>query len=133
MAEVTESAIRKVLETVIDPASGLDKVCDVALAAGRIVGIGRVPPDFAPHRSIDATDCLVLPGLALAALDLRHGRIEGAQQERLLQIDRELSSLTDRRAKLVDLFERTGQVSTDLSGPPKTPEEQKLLDAFFAK
>jgi len=31
---------------VIDPASGFDKVCDIALAAGRIVGLGRVPPDF---------------------------------------------------------------------------------------
>jgi succinoglycan biosynthesis transport protein ExoP len=59
------------------------------------------------------------------SLDYRRAR-QGSQQERLLQIDRELSSLTDRRAKLVDLFERTGQVSTDLSGPPKTPEEQKL-------
>ncbi|MBG7619052.1 AI-2E family transporter [Herbaspirillum sp. AP02] len=29
-------------------------------------------------------DQILLPGLALAALDLRHGRIEGAQQERLL-------------------------------------------------
>lgn len=59
------------------------------------------------------------------SLDYRRAR-QGSQQERLLQIERELSSLTDRRAKLVDLFERTGQVSTDLNGPPKTPEEQKL-------
>lgn len=59
------------------------------------------------------------------SLDYRRAR-QGSQQERLLQIDRELSSLTDRRAKLVDLFERTGQVNTDLSGPPKTQEEQKL-------
>ena len=26
---------------VIDPASGLDQICDVAVAAGRIVGLGR--------------------------------------------------------------------------------------------
>jgi polysaccharide chain length determinant protein (PEP-CTERM system associated) len=59
------------------------------------------------------------------SLDYRRAR-QGSQQERLLQIDRELSALKDRRAKLVDLYERTGQVSTDLAGPPRTPEEQKL-------
>jgi len=37
-------------------------------------------------------DQILLPGLALAALDLRHGRIEGAQQERLL---RSVSQLTE--------------------------------------
>ncbi|AYR22796.1 AI-2E family transporter [Herbaspirillum rubrisubalbicans] len=37
-------------------------------------------------------DQILLPGLALAALDLRHGRIEGAQQERLL---RSISQLTE--------------------------------------
>ena len=67
---------------VIDPASGLDKVCDVALAAGRIVGIGRVPPDFAPHRSIDATDCLVLPGLVDLAARLRE---PGHEHEGMLE------------------------------------------------
>lgn len=37
-------------------------------------------------------DQILLPGLALAALDLRHGRIEGAQQDRLL---RSVSQLTE--------------------------------------
>ncbi len=37
-------------------------------------------------------DQILLPGLALAALDLRHGRIEGAQQERLLH---SVSQLTE--------------------------------------
>ncbi|WP_075256758.1 AI-2E family transporter [Herbaspirillum camelliae] len=37
-------------------------------------------------------DQILLPGLALAALDLRHGRIEGTQQERLL---RSVSQLTE--------------------------------------
>ncbi|NUT62421.1 AI-2E family transporter [Herbaspirillum sp. C9C3] len=37
-------------------------------------------------------DQILLPGLALAALDLRHGRIEGAQQERLLHA---VSQLTE--------------------------------------
>ena len=56
---------------VINPASGFDQTCDIALAAGRIVGINRVPPDFAPHRSIDASGCLVLPGLVDLAARLR--------------------------------------------------------------
>jgi len=37
---------------VIDPASSFDHICDVAVAAGRIVSIGNVPPDFAPNKVI---------------------------------------------------------------------------------
>jgi len=48
---------------VVDPASGLDKVCSVALAAGRIIAVDRLPAGFAPSRTIDASGCLVLPGL----------------------------------------------------------------------
>ncbi|MDO9611595.1 MAG: dihydroorotase, partial [Serpentinimonas sp.] len=47
----------------IDPASQTDRVADVAIAAGRIIGIGPVRPDFAPDRVLDASDCLVVPGL----------------------------------------------------------------------
>ncbi|MBX9937355.1 MAG: dihydroorotase [Burkholderiaceae bacterium] len=56
---------------VIDPASGLDKNCDIAIAAGRIIGVGKVAPDFAPHRVIDASGCIVLPGLVDLAARLR--------------------------------------------------------------
>ena len=48
---------------VIDPASGYDQTADVAIAAGRIVAIGQAPADFVPNRSIDATGCIVAPGL----------------------------------------------------------------------
>jgi dihydroorotase len=48
---------------VINPASGLDQVADVAIAAGRIVGIGQVPADFAPNKTIAAQGCIVAPGL----------------------------------------------------------------------
>jgi dihydroorotase len=48
---------------VIDPASGTDRVADVAIAAGRIIGIGQVPADFHPNRVLDARGCWVLPGL----------------------------------------------------------------------
>ena len=40
---------------VIDPASGFDQVCDISLAAGRIIAINRAVADFAPHRTIDAS------------------------------------------------------------------------------
>lgn len=56
---------------VIDPASGLDKHCDIAIAAGRIIGVGKVAPDFAPHRVLNASGCIVLPGLVDLAARLR--------------------------------------------------------------
>ena len=67
---------------VIDPASGLDQVCDLALAAGRIVGVGRVPPEFAPNRTLDASGCLVLPGLVDLAACLRE---PGHEHEGMLE------------------------------------------------
>ena len=67
---------------VIDPASGLDKVCNLALAAGRIVGVDRQPADFAPNRVIDAGGCLVLPGLVDLAARLRE---PGYEHERMLE------------------------------------------------
>ncbi|MDP2771281.1 MAG: dihydroorotase [Giesbergeria sp.] len=67
---------------VIDPASGLDQTCDIAIAAGRIVGVNRVQPDFAPQRSIDATGCIVLPGLVDLAARLRE---PGYEHEGMLE------------------------------------------------
>ena len=58
------------------------------------------------------------------SLNYRRAR-QGAQQERLLQIERQLSSLEDRRAKLIDLYERTGQV-LDQKAEPRTPQEREL-------
>jgi dihydroorotase len=56
---------------VIDPASGRDEVADVAIAAGRVLGIGKLTADFAPSRRIDARGCWVLPGLVDLAVRLR--------------------------------------------------------------
>ena len=47
----------------IDPASGRDGPGDVAIAGGRIVTLGQVPADFRPDRVIDASGCIVAPGL----------------------------------------------------------------------
>ena len=61
---------------VIDPATGLDQHADVVLAAGRIIGIGRAAPDFVPDRRIDATGCIVAPGLVDLAARLREPGFE---------------------------------------------------------
>jgi dihydroorotase len=48
---------------IVDPASGRDETGDIAIAAGRIVGIGAVTADFVPNRTIDAAGLVVAPGL----------------------------------------------------------------------
>ena len=61
---------------VIDPASGRDESADVAITGGRIVGIGRVAADFAADRTIDASGCIVAPGLVDLAARLREPGFE---------------------------------------------------------
>ena len=48
---------------VIDPASGFDQVGDLAIASGRIVSLNGSLTDFSPNKIIDATGCIVAPGL----------------------------------------------------------------------
>jgi dihydroorotase len=67
---------------VIDPASGLDASADVAIAAGRIVSIGRVSADFHANRSIDASGLVVAPGLVDLAVRLRE---PGHEHEGMLE------------------------------------------------
>ena len=70
---------------VIDPASGRDELADVAIASGRIVGIGRVG-DFAPERELDAAGLVVAPGLVDLAARLREpGREHQGMLESELQ------------------------------------------------
>ena len=47
---------------VVDPASGRDERADIAIAAGRIVAIGKVNADFHASRTIDASGLVVAPG-----------------------------------------------------------------------
>ena len=56
---------------VIDPASGFDAVADVAIAAGRVVSLGAAPADFGSAHTVDATGCLVIPGLVDLSARLR--------------------------------------------------------------
>jgi dihydroorotase len=67
---------------VIDPASGRDERADVAIASGRIVAIGAVPPDFAAPRTIDAAGLVVMPGLVDLAARLRE---PGHEHEGMLE------------------------------------------------
>jgi dihydroorotase len=67
---------------VIDPASGRDELADVAVASGRIVAIGQVSADFEAQRVIDATGCVVAPGLVDLAARLRE---PGHEHEGMLE------------------------------------------------
>ena len=56
---------------VIDPASGFDEKADVALAGTAVVAIKNIASDFAPDTVIDATGCIVMPGLVDLQVRLR--------------------------------------------------------------
>ena len=56
---------------VMDPASGRDELADIAIAAGRIIAVGKVAPDFHPNRTIDASGLVVAPGLVDLSVRLR--------------------------------------------------------------
>lgn len=66
---------------VIDPASGRDEVADVAIASGRIVGIGAMT-DFEPERCLEAAGLVVAPGLVDLAARLRE---PGREHEGMLE------------------------------------------------
>jgi len=65
----------------IDPVSSLDRVGDLAIAGGRIVGLGDVGA-FEAERVIDATGLVVAPGLVDLAARLRE---PGHEHEGMLE------------------------------------------------
>ncbi|MEZ0309365.1 MAG: dihydroorotase, partial [Ramlibacter sp.] len=67
---------------VIDPASNFDEICDVAVGAGRVVSIGKIASSFTPSKVIDATGCIVAPGLVDLAARLRE---PGYEHEGMLE------------------------------------------------
>lgn len=64
---------------VIDPASGFDEKADVALADSAVVAIKNIPSNFVPVHTLDASGCLVLPGLVDLAVRLREPGYEHAR------------------------------------------------------
>jgi len=64
---------------VIDPASGYDEKADLALVNGALVAIDNIASDFKPELTLDATGCLVLPGLVDLAVRLREPGYEHAR------------------------------------------------------
>ncbi|WP_428419903.1 dihydroorotase [Methylibium sp.] len=67
---------------VVDPASGRDERADIAIANGRILTIGKVAPDFAADRTLDASGLVVAPGLVDLAARLRE---PGHEHEGMLE------------------------------------------------
>ncbi len=66
----------------VDPASDRDAVGDLAIAAGRIVGLGEISGEFTPDRTIDASGLVVAPGLVDLAARLRE---PGHEHESMLE------------------------------------------------
>ncbi|HIH98200.1 MAG TPA: dihydroorotase [Thermoplasmata archaeon] len=57
---------------ILDPQSGIDKVTNLAIMKGKIIGIGEaIPSNFKPKKTIDAKDLWVLPGIVDLSAYLR--------------------------------------------------------------
>ena len=67
---------------VLDPASGFDQLCDVAVAAGRIVAVGETSAEFQPNKTIEASGLILAPGLVDLAVRLREPGHEHAHMLR---------------------------------------------------
>jgi dihydroorotase len=67
---------------VINPATDFDEVCDIAIAAGRILAIKNLPTDFVPSKTIKAHGCIVAPGLIDLCARLRE---PGYEHEGMLE------------------------------------------------
>ena len=56
---------------VVDPSSHRNAVADIAVSHGQILAIGQVPQGFKPDTTVDATGCVVCPGLVDLSVRLR--------------------------------------------------------------
>lgn len=60
----------------VDPFTGLDRVADLHVAAGRILAVGPAPSGFSPGRRIDGRGMILAPGLVDLAARLREPGFE---------------------------------------------------------
>ena len=67
---------------VIDPASKFDAIRNVGIIDGRFVSIGQIAPDFVADRVLDASGCIVAPGLIDLSARLRE---PGHEHEGMLE------------------------------------------------
>ncbi|MBH9553185.1 dihydroorotase [Inhella gelatinilytica] len=72
---------------ILDPASGLDRVGDVAIQEGRIVALGELPAGFEAEACLDAQGTWLLPGL----VDL-HARLRASGSALEGGVDSELAA-----------------------------------------
>ena len=56
---------------VVDPSSQRNAVADIAVSQGKVLAIGQVPQGFKPDTTVDATGCVVCPGLVDLSVRLR--------------------------------------------------------------
>lgn len=47
----------------IDPKNGIDEPADLFIADGKVAGVGRTPAGFTADDTIDATGCVICPGI----------------------------------------------------------------------
>ncbi len=67
---------------VINPATGFDQICDVALESTRVLAIQNIASSFEPRKVINATGCIVAPGLIDLSARLRE---PGYEHEGMLE------------------------------------------------
>ena len=67
---------------VINPATGFDEICDIAIESPHVIAIKNIAKNFKPDVSIDATDRIVTAGLVDLAARLRE---PGHEHEGMLQ------------------------------------------------
>ncbi len=61
---------------VIDPQNKIDKVQDLYIADGKILGLGKKPANFKADKTIDASDQIVMPGIVDLCVRLREPGME---------------------------------------------------------
>ena len=60
----------------VDPKQGIDRVENLYIAAGKVAAVGKAPDGWSADRTIDATGCVVSPGLIDLSVHLREPGLE---------------------------------------------------------